>query len=71
MLRYLLLSIEVLRVALLLIKKNRKENIPALLRNGLIVVLTNWDMVLKLIRSGKLPKDFIKRVLGQLLDPKK
>lgn len=64
MLRYFLLSLEVLRVALMLLKKNRRENLPALLRNGLIVILTNWDVVLKLIRSGKLPKDFIQKVLG-------
>ncbi len=62
MIRILLLSLEILRIAVILLKKNRKENFPILVRNGLIVVLTNWDVILKLIRSGKLPKNFIKRV---------
>ncbi len=64
MIRILLLSLEVLRIAVMVLKKNRKENFPALVRNGLIVLLTNWDIVLKLIRTRKLPKDFIERVFG-------
>lgn len=64
MFRMLLMSFEILRIAYLLLKKRRSENIPSLMRNGLVVLLTNWDVVLKLIKSGRLPKDFIKRIFG-------
>lgn len=64
MLRFIIVAFEIIRLVANLLKRNRRQIFPLFLKDSLVFLLANWDIVAELIQKKKIPKDFIKKIFG-------